>query len=268
MTVSILGCGWYGKALGKALAEDGITINGSVTSEEKLASLTEAGVRPFVIRLGVEEAKFDPDFFNCEMLIVSIPPKTRSGEGGEYLSKLKRVVEAIRQYKIGKVIYISSTGVYGEANCHLTEHDTAQPDSESGKVLLAAETLFKECTDFKTTVIRFAGLVGPGRHPGRFFAGKTDIPNGQAPVNLIGLDDCVGITKAIIKKDVFGITINAVCPHHPPKSEFYQNAAAQGGFTAPKFIDELNSWKIIDSGYISTLLDYEFSVVNWDIAEF
>jgi len=268
MIVSILGCGWYGKALAASLVADGVVVKGSSTSAEKLGALAETGIIPYVVNFNAESEELQPGFFECDVLVISIPPKTRQGEGNIYLLKIEKIITEIRKFGIKKVIYISSTGVYGETNRHLDEDDLPEPDSESGKVLLDAETLFRRSADFKTAIIRFAGLVGKERYPGRFFAGKTDIPNGQAPVNLIRLDDCIGITKAVIEKDEFQITLNAVCPHHPPKSKFYESAAAQGGFTAPKFIDELNSWKIINSSYVSSLLDYEFSVMNWDIAEF
>jgi len=68
--------------------------------------------------------------------------------------------------------------------------DTDGVDAESA--LYRSEQLFHENTNFQTTVIRLAGLIGPGRNPARFFAGKTNIPNGNAPVNLIHLDDCIG----------------------------------------------------------------------------
>jgi len=137
------------------------------------------------------------------------------------------------------------------------------PDTESGKILLEAERLLQSQTSFKTTILRFGGLVGPGRHPGRFFAGKKDIPNGRAPVNLIHLNDCIGIGLAVIEQNTFGHLFNAVSPAHPQKADFYTNAALQGGLPAPEFLDELSNWKIVNSAELP-VLGYEFKVKNWD----
>jgi nucleoside-diphosphate-sugar epimerase len=108
--------------------------------------------------------------------------------------------------KLQKVIFISSTGVYADLNMEVNELTDPQPDTVSGKILYEAEELFRQQIKFKTTIIRFGGLIGLGREPGRFFAGKKDIPNGLAPVNLIELNDCIGITEAILNKNAFGYT--------------------------------------------------------------
>jgi nucleoside-diphosphate-sugar epimerase len=135
--------------------------------------------------------------------------------------------------------------VYSEQNKELNELSDPKPNTPSGVILFEAEELFRQQTAFETTIIRFGGLIGPGRDPGRFFAGKKEIPNGLAPVNMIHQDDCVGLTMAVLAKDVFGYTLNACTPHHPPKSAFYTQAAAKAGLEQPEFIPELKEWKII-----------------------
>jgi 3-hydroxyisobutyrate dehydrogenase-like beta-hydroxyacid dehydrogenase len=49
--ISILGCGWLGLPLAKALLENGISINGSTTSIEKLSVLENSGIQPHLIAL-------------------------------------------------------------------------------------------------------------------------------------------------------------------------------------------------------------------------
>jgi nucleoside-diphosphate-sugar epimerase len=268
MTVSILGCGWYGKALAKALIENGMSVKGSTTSAEKLENLSDNGIIPYQIKFGSAFEVFDPAFFECDVLVISIIPKFRSGEEQDYNLKLNRIIEVITRYKIKKVIYVSSTGVYGDRNNEVNELTDPKPDSDSGLLLAEAEKLFQWENLFKTTIIRFAGLVGPGRHPGRFFAGKENIPNGKSPVNLIHLDDCIGITSSIIKQNAFGYLFNACSPDHPAKADFYRHVAQQGKFAIPQFIDELNGWKLVNSIYVPTILDYHFKVANWQDCDF
>jgi nucleoside-diphosphate-sugar epimerase len=263
MTVSILGCGWYGLALAKALIGKGITVNGSTTSPDKLITLKEAGIVPFIIDLSVNDIILNPAFFTCDILVIAIPPKSRSGEGAKYVHKLQHVINTIHQGSVKKVILISSTGVYSEQNMELNELSDPKPNTPSGGILWDAERLFEEQTDFKTTIIRFGGLVGPGRDPGRFFAGKKDIPNGLAPVNMIHLDDCIGLTLSIIGRVAFGYTINACTPHHPPKVDFYTQAAAKSGLELPQFIPELKEWKIISSVNTDVVPAYDFKIKNW-----
>jgi nucleoside-diphosphate-sugar epimerase len=263
MTVSILGCGWYGLALAKALVAKGITVNGSTTSPGKLPVLKTEGVTPFIIDLSADSTSLDPAFFTCDILVIAIPPKNRSGEGAEYIHKLQRVIDAIHQHEVKKVILISSTGVYSEQNAELNELSDPKPNTPAGRILFDAEELFKQQTGFKTTIIRFGGLIGPGRDPGRFFAGKKDIPNGLAPINLIHQDDCIGFTLAVLEKDAFAYTLNACTPHHPPKFTFYTKAAAKSGLEQPVFIPELKEWKIISGVNTNKVLQYDFKIKNW-----
>lgn len=264
MTISILGCGWYGKALGLSLINNGNTVKGSSTSPAKMKTLAEAGIIPRLVDIKPESEAYNDDFFNCDVLIICIPPKTRQGEGGDYLPKIKRIISATKKQGVEKVIYISSTAVYGDNNAEVNEVNTPDPDTESGKILLEAEGLFSSETAFETTILRFAGLVGPGRHPGRFFAGKRDIPNGLAPVNLIHLNDCIGITTAIIDQNAFGLVFNGVSPHHPTKSAFYRRASLQTGLAVPEFINELSNWKLVNSVNLPGILNYNFTVADWN----
>ncbi|TWR28976.1 SDR family oxidoreductase [Mucilaginibacter pallidiroseus] len=264
MTVSILGCGWFGLALGKHLLKTGITVQGSTTSADKLQALEAVGILPYLIDLSPESEQLNRDFFNCDVLIIAIPPKARSGQGQDYVTKLGKAVAGINGGSVQKVILISSTGVYADLNKIVTELDEPAPNTEAGKILFAAEELSRNQTAFKTTVIRFAGLVGPERDPGRFFAGKQNVPNGQAPINLIHLDDCIGVTEAIIEKDKFGYTFNACTPHHPTRAEFYTKAAAKSGYDVPGFLPELNEWKVIESVNVKPLLGYAFKITDWN----
>jgi nucleoside-diphosphate-sugar epimerase len=263
MRISILGCGWYGLALAKTLVGKGFVIKGSTTSEKKLPLLKAAGIIPFLVDLTVDSMRYNTEFFNCDVLVIAIPPKTRSGMGEEYVPKLKHVVNAVINHQVKKVVLVSSTGVYADLNKEVNESTSPQPDTPGDKVLLQAEELFKQQTEFKTAIIRFGGLVGPGRDPGRFFAGKKDVPNGLAPVNMLHLDDCIGVTEAILAKDAFGYIFNACTPHHPFKHLFYTQAAQRSGLPAPEFLHELKEWKIVNGSNVKALLNYQYKVNNW-----
>ena len=258
-TISILGCGWYGKAAGAALIAAGATVKGSATTELKKDKLTSLGIIPYVVNVGYDSEIIPPGFFECDLLIICIPPKFRAAEENAYLSKISCIIELIEAYAIKKIIYISSTGVYGDYNRVVNELDDPLPDNEKGRILFEAEQMLVCNNLFKTTVLRFAGLIGPGRDPGRFFAGKINIPNGQAPVNLIHLDDCVGITLEIITKEYFGYLFNACMPDHPDKATFYTSASLSSDLPAPVFLNEINKWKIVNSVNV-VLLNYKFKI--------
>lgn len=262
--ISILGCGWYGLALGKYLNKEGFGVKGSTTSLNRFAELEDAGIKPYTVKLDSDAFVYDADFFDCETLVISFPPKLKQGQHQAYIAKIKQLIPVITQQNVKQVVFISSTGVYPEINTGVDENTLPLPDSDSGKALFAAEELFRNEHNFKTTIIRFGGLVGLGRHPGRFFAGKTGIANGQAPVNLIHLQDCIALTLAVLQQNTFGYTFNACSTHHPTRMDFYTKAAAHAGLPAPQFINELGKWKIINSINLSQVLNYRFVINNWD----
>jgi nucleoside-diphosphate-sugar epimerase len=262
-TISILGCGWYGLPLARALVQQGYQVKGSTTTAAKLHTLSEAGIQPYLIDFSADDRLHDPSFFDCDILWISIPPRSRQGEAGAYLNKIQRIAKAAVKQQVKQLVFISSTGVYGDVNRALTEQDALEPETDSGRALLEVETFLQQ-QNFTTTIIRFGGLLGPGREPGRFFAGKANIPNGLAPVNLIHLNDCIGISIAIIKQQAFGLTYNACAPHHPTKVHFYTQAAAKAGLVLPDFIAELRQWKVVNSVYIKSRLQYHYQVDNWD----
>jgi nucleoside-diphosphate-sugar epimerase len=258
--ISILGCGWYGNALAKTLINTGIKVKGSTTSAHKTAHLAADGIEPYLVNFLPDAESYDPQFFNCDVLFICIPPKIHAGEAGDYIHKVSAIINAVKLHGVKNVIFISSTGVYADVSTEVNELSNPQPNTETGRTLFTAENLFQAEPSFKTTIIRFGGLIGPNRDPGRFFAGKKDIPNGLAPVNLIHLDDCIGLTIAILHKNAFGYLFNACSPHHPTRADFYTQAAIKSGFETPQFIPELKEWKTIKSINIEPVLDYRFKV--------
>lgn len=258
--ISILGCGWYGLELAKKLSENGYTLKGSTTTSEKFSLLTQAGIIPYLVNFQEDKEEFDTAFFSSRLLIVCIPPKRSSSEQHTFLSKIERISKAAASGSITDLIFISSTSVYGDHNGEVDEHTIAEPDTDSGKAILSAESLLRKNPGFNTTVIRFGGLIGPNRNPGRFFAGKSDIPNGKAPVNLIHLSDCIGITMRLIEKEAYGYIYNACSPEHPSRASFYTHAAAASGLDQPQFKDELLNWKLVKSINLKKQLNYDFKV--------
>ncbi|MET3114105.1 nucleoside-diphosphate-sugar epimerase [Pedobacter sp. CG_S7] len=262
-SISIIGCGWYGFELAKKLIGLGHVVKGSTTTPAKLPTLAEAGIKPYLLNFEAG-AKLTPgDFFDSEILIISIPPKRHSDQITQYPEKIEMIAKLASVNNIKKVIFISSTSVYGDLNTEVTELSITQPQTPSGKLVLQAEQLLRSNKNFTTSILRFSGLVGPGRHPARFFAGKKNIPNGQSQINLIHLMDCIGLTIEIINHQAFGHVFNGSAPHHPQKQVFYIAAAAALNMELPEFIDELKEWKIISSIQVPKLLNYKYKTADW-----
>ena len=235
--ISILGCGWLGLPLAKALLKKGFLAKGSTTSIEKISVLESAGIAPFIIRL--EEEKISDsitDFLaDSQILIIDIPPKLRGNSSENFVAKIATLIPFVENSTIEKVLFVSSTSVYGEDNELVTEATPLNPDSEGGRQLAIVESLLQKNNCFETTILRFGGLIGEDRNPVRFLSGRENIENPDAPINLIHQDDCIGIIKKIIELDSWNKTFNAVAPFHPTRKEYYTQKAADLNLALPKF---------------------------------
>jgi nucleoside-diphosphate-sugar epimerase len=268
--ISILGCGWLGLPLAKSLLSKGYEVKGSTTSESKLDVLKNAGISPFKIQLEAQQIIGTiEEFLNeSDVLIIDIPPGLRreisSLEEMTFVNKVKTLIPFIEKSGIQKVIFVSSTSVYGDSFpiVEITEETKPNPDTESGKQLVIAETLLQSNPHFKTTVIRFGGLLGDDRHPAKFLTGKTNVENPDAPVNLIQREDCIGIIEKILNQveyDNWEETFNAVAPQHPTRKAYYHKKAQILNLPLPTFAEDSKSkCKMISSKKVETILGYLF----------
>jgi nucleoside-diphosphate-sugar epimerase len=269
-TIAILGCGWLGLPLAKSLLSKGYEVKGSTTSESKLEVLKNAGILPFQIQLEAQQIIGTIEDFlkETDVLIIDIPPGLRREisplEEMTFVNKVKTLIPFIEKSGIKKVIFVSSTSVYGDSFpfLEITEETKPNPDTESGKQLFVSENLLQKNIYFKTTVIRFGGLLGDDRHPAKFLTGKTNVENPDAPVNLIQREDCIGIIEKILNQveyDIWGETFNAVAPQHPTRKTYYQKKAELFNLPLPTFAEHSESkGKMISSKKVETILGYSF----------
>jgi nucleoside-diphosphate-sugar epimerase len=259
--ISILGCGWLGLPLAKALLENGFAVNGSTTSVDKLSVLEKAEIQPYLIALSEDETVGNLNDFleNSKILIIDVPPKLRSSATENFVSKIKNIIPFIEKSTVENVLFISSTSVYGEDNLVVTEETKLNPDTESGKQLVQVEQHLQSNPNFKTTILRFGGLIGEDRHPIKFMAGRKNIENPNSPINLIHQEDCIGIIQKILELNSWNQVFNAVTPFHPSRKEYYTQKAIEFNLALPEFNTENSSFgKTISSSKIESVLGYSF----------
>jgi nucleoside-diphosphate-sugar epimerase len=259
--ISILGCGWLGLPLAEHLIEKGYTINGSTTSPSRVGELESKEIEAFIIELSPTEVAGNYESFlqNSKTLIIDIPPKLRGENPVSFVDKMKTFIEkAVLNSSIENVLFISSTSVYGEEAITVNETTPEKPETLSGKELLETEHFLQQQSAFKTTILRFGGLIGGSRNPAKSLSGKTNISTPEAPINLIHLDDCIGIITAIIEQNCWNEKLNASAPFHPTRKEYYTSKAQELGLDLPHFQENNASGKVIDSSKLIKVLNYHF----------
>lgn len=264
--ISILGCGWLGLPLARTLLENEFLVNGSTTTQEKLSTLKKLGIQSFLLLLQGKGISGDVQNFlkGSKTLIINIPPKLKNSKNENFVSKIKNLIPFIEKSTVENVLFISSTSVYGNDNSTVNEETIRSPKSKSGKQLIQIEQLLQNNSKFKTTILRFGGLIGEDRHPIYFLAGKTSLDNPDAPVNLIHQKDCIGIILEILRqaqnnKLIWNETFNAVAPFHPIRKEYYTQKALNLGLIPPEFNSKNPTFKkIISSAKVENVLGYTF----------
>ena len=244
--ISILGSGWLGLPLADTLVKQDYRVNASTRSLDRFEAIKACHARPFIVDINRIEDSIE-DFLRADILIVNITSKD--------LSAFRELIARIEASAVKKVIFTSSTSVYQNTNGLVSESDGAE---DTSKPLYQIENLFRTNQHFQTTIVRFAGLVGYSRHPGRFF-GERRIPQPDAPVNMIHRDDCLNILAGIIQRKLWGQVFNACSDTHPSKREFYSHARQRIGLAQPEFEQTANTeYKIIDNSKIKQALGYQF----------
>ena len=257
-TISILGCGWLGTALGKRLLSKRYIVKGSTRSYDEYNKLETTGIQPYYLKIEPDSIEVDyASFFNTDVLIISIPPKRVENIEEIFPKQIEQVVQYINKLKIPHVIFISSTSVYENRNVTVKESDVGNPEKPSGRALLAAEKLLQKLENTTTTILRPGGLIGADRNPARFLSAKTEV-SGSTPVNLIHREDCINIIIEIIEKEIWGEVFNVCSPGHPTKKEFYTKAAKVANLPAPFFVEGNEDFKVVNSDKLINTLEYKF----------
>ncbi|MCK0160943.1 SDR family NAD(P)-dependent oxidoreductase [Allomuricauda sp. F6463D] len=238
--IGIMGCGWLGLPLAKTMIEKSYIVKGTTTSARKMELLQDAEIDPFQINLSETGISGDIVGFlsNIGTLIINVPPKLRGTHTESYMEKMKYLSAEIQKSDVSYVLFVSSTAVYGNAEGEVTEATLPQPVTESGKQLLESEKLFQNQEGYKTTIIRFGGLIGTDRHPVNMLSGRHNLNNGDYPINLIHLNDCIHMIVTILEHAYWGELFNGVYPYHPKKQIYYFEEAQKRGLPTPSYKTE------------------------------
>lgn len=260
-TIGIAGLGWLGKPLANKLMTLGYQVKGTVTSAEKATTLQKNGFNAFHVEITESGVSGEPQGFlkDLDTLIIMIPPGIRRNTGADYVLKMTHFLSEIEAIQVPNCVFISSTSVYGDEQGNVTETNLPKPENEAGRQLKQVEQLFFTSAS-KTSIVRFGGLIGGTRQPVKYLAGRTNLSGGEAPVNLIHRDDCIGILAAIIKQEAYGHIFNAVHPKHPKKANYYTEKAKELGLETPHFSAATKEevFKQVDSVHLEKVLAFNF----------
>jgi len=199
--ILIAGCGYVGEALAARLAAEGHEVFALRRSE----AARIAGV------MRIRADLLDVDALRRLPARISRVVYSASAGGGDdrayrsaYVDGLRYLLAALDGHPVERIAFASSTGVYAQTDGGwVDEESPAEPTHYSGKRLLEGEHLALH-SRFSATVVRFAGIYGPGRTRvvDSVRRGEAVIPEGP-PVysNRIHREDCAGVLRHLLFVD-------------------------------------------------------------------
>lgn len=139
-----------------------------------------------------------------DVVVVTLTPDGFSEQAyrSAYLEAAQSLTQALTTIDTEPlVIWVSSTSVYGDAEgAWVNEDSPTEPQTFSGRILLAAEEIIQQLPGAKT-VIRFSGIYGPGRtrllNQVREGRGRPSQPKLWS--NRIHSEDCAGVIAHMIR---------------------------------------------------------------------
>jgi nucleoside-diphosphate-sugar epimerase len=138
----------------------------------------------------------------------------------------------------GRLLYVSSTGVYGQVDGEEVDETAAtEPLEEAGKIVMEAEALLRQQRP-EAVRLRFAGMYGPGRLLRRqaIESGDPIVGDPEKWLNLIHIDDGVSAVLAAEQRARPGEVYNIADDRPARRREFYRRLAELLQSPPPRFV--------------------------------
>lgn len=241
MNVLIVGCGYLGVRAARRWLSAGCTVTALTRSAQRAAELERRGIASVVG--DVLQPSTLTGLPRADVLLYAVGFDRNAGVSKEqvYVEGLRNVLREMTP-RIGRIVYVSSSSVYGQDGGEwVDEHSPTQPQSEGGRICLAAEQVLREALaahSLSGCILRLTGLYGPGRLLARRESLQQGTPlagSEQAWLNLIHVEDAAEAAVAA-----------AGCPSPEPiylvtddrpvtRGEYFSRLAALCGAPPPQF---------------------------------
>lgn len=253
--VVILGCGDIGQRVAALWRHHNVEVCALVRHEASESALRARGITPWRGDLDVPTTLAGLPTADCWVYYFAPPPAT-----GETDPRLRAWLQSMSAQDMPKrVIYISTTGVYGDCGgAWVTEDTPPQPRSSRGRRRLDAEQALRAwsvTSKVDVVILRVPGIYGPGRWPlERLRAAIPVVHPEEAPwSNRIHADDLAQVCVRVAEHAPAGALYN-VCDGQPsPMTEYFYAVADHFGLPRPPAISFEEARRVLNPMSLSFL---------------
>lgn len=234
----VVGCGYLGARVARAWRDAGDEVYGT-TRGGQVDALSRSGVHPLILDVTAGPVSRGLPAVDTVLFAVARDRNSDATMFDIHVTGLRTVLDAL-PISTGRVIYVSTTGVYAQdAGEWVDEASATAPLREGGRACLSAEhLLLAHARGEDAVVLRMAGLYGDGRIPrendvrqSRSVAGSP-----EAYLNLIHVDDAArAVVGAADRAQTRGQTYVLSDSHPATRAEYVGVVAAGLGLPPPLF---------------------------------
>lgn len=248
-TCLIAGCGYAGTRLARRLAARGPVL-ALVRTEASAAALARAGIPAVAADLDGGAAFPVPGDLGAVVYLA--PPAGRDGEDGRF----RRFLAALDEARPRVLLYLSTTGVYGDAGgAEVDEATPPAPGDDRARQRLDAEGQARRwagARGARCAILRVAAIYGPHRLPlDRLRRGEPVLrPEDTGPGNRIHVDDLVAACAAALPGPAEGVfNLTDGCPWS--LAEFTERVAVLAGLPIPRRITRAEAGPFLSPGFLA-----------------
>ncbi len=232
--IVILGCGFVGTRAARLFAGAGWDVTGVTRSAASAARLAGEPFRAVACDIADPTGLSSVTALQGADAVISAVSSGRGGEDSYREVYLRGIENAIACLRPGRVLFVSSTSVYGQNDgSWVTEESPAEPLSATGQILRQAENVALEHGGITA---RLAGIYGPGRAMllRRFLEGTAVIEgDGARHINQIHADDAAGALFHLIARALPSGIYNVADDRPATQQTYYGWIAERLGMPLP-----------------------------------
>ena len=235
----IIGCGFLGQRVADRWVADRDDVHVLTRSVERATLLAARGLIPIVG--DVTDPATIPPLPTTDTLLWAVGHDRSSGQSIQevYVGGLRNILAKLPS-QATRIIFVSSTGVYGQQDgCWVDETSACEPVRAGGKACLSAErTLLASPWSNRTVICRLAGIYGAGRLPRleEVMSGTPLPTDPDAVINLIHVEDAARALVCVAGVDVQSPRVYLIADGNPvTRRDFYSRLAELVGAPPPRF---------------------------------
>lgn len=254
--VFIVGCGDIGRRVARLWLERKAPVSALARRPESAAQLRENGIDPVAGDLDDATSLRGLPLQDCLLYYFAPPPS--EGITDPRMRSLLDVLETDHQFP-AKIVYISTTGVYG--NCDggwVDETSATQPQTDRGRRRLDAENALRgwgRHHAVSVVILRVSGIYGPGRLPIKALETRRPVldETQSGYTNRIHSEDLANICVVAAERGRTDGIYNVSDGQPGTLAGYYNSVADVLGLARPPVINRAEAEQVLGDAMLSYL---------------